>query len=102
MLPRITKSLVHLLEGRERGAQVTGVGHHEIGYKIAASVSILGTARIRFAVKKLDVILLDSLEDRILGIGRLPRVRLISSALLRALQTAYTPSSRNGGKAVSQ
>ncbi len=132
-----TKRLVHLLEGSEREAHITGVGPHEIRFKFAASASVLGTAHIRFAVKTMDGVLLDSLEaelpvlgqqdpvhvatsmavvadpngsawpeglvlpkavegsgsmDIFLGIGRLPRVRQMSSALLRALQTAYTPS----------
>ncbi len=56
------KSLVYLLEGREREAHCTGVEHHEMCFKIAASVSILGTAHTRFAAKMLDEVLIDSME----------------------------------------
>ncbi len=132
-----TKSLVHRLEGSERKAHITGVGPHEIRFKFAASASILGTACIRFAVKTLDGVLLDSLQADLavlgqqdpvhvatsmavvanlngsawpeglvlpktvegsgliyifLGNGRPPRVRQMSYALWRALQTAYTLS----------
>jgi hypothetical protein len=56
------KSLVYLLEGRERETHCTGVEHHERFFKSAASVAILGTAHTRFAVKMLDEVLIDSME----------------------------------------